>query len=114
MKYDNSPALSSQVCTTSLLTVVVFIICAKLVAWKSPVRELTMTPLRSILARTVVNLTLHSLGKRVHVKLTPKHTTRAYAPLFLDHFKKIAMIHDALKDRPEGKPVVPTEGSREP
>ena len=34
-------------------------------------------------------------------------------PLFLDHFQKIAMIHNTLKDGPKGKAIMPTESCRE-
>lgn len=35
-------------------------------------------------------------------------------PLLLDHFHKITVIHNTLKDRPKSKAVMSTEGCREP
>lgn len=55
-------ARSSHVLTTNSFTVSVLITWARLVALKSPVLELTVTSLRSILARTEVKRTLHSLN----------------------------------------------------
>ena len=34
-------------------------------------------------------------------------------PLFLDHFEKVPVVDDSLKDRPQGEPVMSTKRCRE-
>ena len=61
IKEIDIPALSNQVRTSSSFTVSVLTTWARLLGLKSPERELTVTSLRSMLARTVVKRTLQSL-----------------------------------------------------
>jgi hypothetical protein len=56
----DEPALSSHVFSTSSLMDSVLMTWARLLAWKSPERELTVTALRSMAALTVVKRTVES------------------------------------------------------
>ena len=77
---------------------------------KSPELVFIVTSFKLISVRTDVNLTLQSL------KCVEKLRSRARerrTPFFLDHFKKIAMVNNALKDRAKRKTIMAIEGRRE-
>ena len=84
--------------------------CAKLVGLKSPEFELTVTPVRSMSAWTVVNRTRQSL-KAIYMSHT-SHELTIYIPFVPDHLKEVFVVHYLLEDRAECQTVVPTEGCR--
>ena len=117
---QHTPARSIQLCKINLFTVGVLTTCARLVALKSPDAELTVTPVRSMFARTDVNRTLHNLCEPARqtgaggYHLFGENFEGSHAPLILDHLQEILVIHDALEHRPQCETVMATEGRREP
>ena len=82
--------------------------------------KISIVPTRRDLLQTNfgMNRCKTDIAKPVQKFRFPKNVSNSMGarllPLFLDHFQKIAMIHNTLKDGPKGKAIMPTESCREP
>jgi hypothetical protein len=89
--------------------------CARLVALKSPLWVLMVTPFKSMLAFTVVKRTLQSLREtKSELSRYGLHDSDKVLglPLLFDHVQEVTMIDYPFEYRAKCEPVMPAECCR--